>query len=185
MKNQNFKKSKKNLRRLTTLLIIPLVGLLILAFAETTTVFTLISDHEATKKEIVQYNRLAKYYANPDGKNIVIQKDEIDFLKLIYANMTEEQKKTAEPFPELPEILPYELNPVKLERESPHDPPRPPWRVIDLQYETDATFFLNQVESSYEEILEATENPPFPVTIQYDKTNRKFMVYTDGTKPGC
>lgn len=191
MKNQNPKKSSKFLSKLGIVLLLPLIASLVLSFCTTSYVFYVENEtsveagKEASSVEIEMYNKLAKYYANPNKDKLVIQKSEIDYMKMIYSYMTDEQKKNAEPFPVLPEVLPYELYPVKLVRETPHDPPRPPMRVIDLQYETDATFYLNEVESTYDEILKATEDPPFPVTIQYDKYNKKFMVYTDGTEPGC
>lgn len=191
MKNQNPKNSSKILGKLGIVLLIPLVTSLIMAFSSNSYVFYVenISEVEPGKKptyvEISLYNRLAKYYADTKEANLVIQKDEVDYMKLIYSNMTDDQKKNAEPFPKLPEILPYEINAVELVRDTPHDPPRPPWRVIDLQYEKDYTLYLNKVETSYEDILKATLNPPFPVVIQQDKFNSKFFVYTDGTNPGC
>ncbi len=191
MKLQKPSKSQNLFRKISMFLLIPLIASLVMAFANQNYVFYVDGENGfekgkvATEAEIKLYNRLAKYYSNPDGKEIVIQKEEIDYLKLIYANMTEEQKKNAEPFPELPEILPYEINPVELVRDTPHDPPRPPWRVIDLKYETDYTFYLNKEEATYEEILKATENPEFPVQIMHDPAHLKFWVYTDGTEPGC
>lgn len=188
MKNQNPKTSSKNWRTLRITLIVPIVAMLIFAFASNNYHFYVESEasgKEANKTEIAMYNRLAKYYANSNAENLVFQKDEIDYIKLIYANMTEEQKKNAEPFPILPEILPYEIDAVELVRTTPHAPLRPPLRVIDLKYKNNSTLFLNQKEASYEEILKATEDPPFPVVIQHDEANSKYMVYTDGTNPGC
>lgn len=192
MKNQNQKKSSKNWRMLRITLIAPMVAMLIFAFSSNTYHFYVESettgigsDKEANEAEIALYNSLARYYSNPKGENIVFQKDEIDYLKLIYANMTEDQKKNAEPFPVFPEILPYEIDAVEMVRNTPHSPLSPPLRVIDLKYEKHATFYLNEVEASYDEILKATEDPPFPVTIRFDEANSKYMVNTDGSSAGC
>lgn len=195
MKNQNQKNSSKYWKMVRVTLIVPVVAMLIFAFSgnsyvfyvegEMTEGYGIEANKEASETEITLYNNLAKYYSNPKGENIVFQKAEIDYIKLIYANMTNEQKKNAEPFPVLPEILPYEIDAVELVRNTPHSPLTTPLRVIDLKYEKHATFYLNEVEASYDEILKATEDPPFPVTIRFDEVNSKYMINTDGSSAGC
>lgn len=62
----------------------------------------------ATKKQIKEYNALAKKYNRQlsEEKNIRIYKPEVERLVYLYALMTQEQKENAEPFPDFPEPPP-------------------------------------------------------------------------------
>ncbi len=70
----------------------------------------------ATKKQIKEYNTLAKKYNRQlsDAKEIRIQKSDVKRLEHLHGLMTHEQRENAEPFPDFPE--PPE----------PTDPPIPP-----------------------------------------------------------
>ncbi|GAB5398852.1 MAG: hypothetical protein Aureis2KO_04370 [Aureisphaera sp.] len=65
---------------------------------------TLVSEQnlKATDKEIREYNRLAKKYNEMPRDNMFIVKEEIKRLKYIYDKMTEKQRASAEPFPNIP-----------------------------------------------------------------------------------
>jgi len=53
----------------------------------------------ASKEQLAEYNKLAKYYNNLPKDNPVVKLDDLKRLKYLYSIMTEEQKKNAEPFP--------------------------------------------------------------------------------------
>ncbi len=61
---------------------------------------------KATKKMVAEYNALAKKYHKLLSKrgNIQIKKGEVDRMKYIYSLMTDDQKKTAEAFPDFPPL---------------------------------------------------------------------------------
>lgn len=106
MKTQTSKKSIL----LRTLLILPLLSLLLYGFSTTVQIrkeqSSVIALQEgATKKQIVEYNRLAKTYNTmlaEDG-NIRIMKSDVDRLEYLHDLMTESQRANAEPFPDFPE----------------------------------------------------------------------------------
>ncbi|QCX01292.1 M56 family metallopeptidase [Aggregatimonas sangjinii] len=66
------------------------------------------SQQGATKKQIKEYNALAKKYNRQlsEEKNIRIYKPEVERLEYLYALMTQEQKENAETFPDFPEPPP-------------------------------------------------------------------------------
>ena len=66
------------------------------------TVKSLLPQDGATKKEISDYNTLAKKYNNMDPNSMRIEKSEVDRMAYIYSIMTEKQKKEAEAYPEIP-----------------------------------------------------------------------------------
>ena len=59
----------------------------------------------ATKKQIKEYNALAKKYNRQlsDAKEIRIQKSDVERLEHLHGLMTHEQRENAEPFPDFPE----------------------------------------------------------------------------------
>ena len=62
----------------------------------------------ATKKQIKEYNTLAKKYNRElsEAKNILIKKSEVERLEYLHGIMTHKQKENAEPFPDFPEPPP-------------------------------------------------------------------------------
>ncbi|MEH6746278.1 MAG: M56 family metallopeptidase [Maribacter arcticus] len=67
-----------------------------------------VNQEGATKKQISTYNDLAKKYNTMMAKdeNIRIMKSDVDQLNHIYGLMSEEQKASAQPFPDFPEPPP-------------------------------------------------------------------------------
>lgn len=63
------------------------------------------SQEGVTKKQIKEYNALAKKYNRQlsDAKEIHILKSDVERLEYLHGLMTHEQKENAEPFPDLPE----------------------------------------------------------------------------------
>ena len=82
---------------------------------------------DATKKQIVAYNKLAKKYNTMmnKGGNIHIVKSDVDQLNRIYELMTEAQKVDSEPFPEFPEPPQPPKAPRVLKGEKSTIPPPP------------------------------------------------------------
>ena len=82
---------------------------------------------DATKKQIVAYNKLAKKYNTMmnKGRNIHIVKSDVDQLNRIYELMTEGQKVDSEPFPEFPEPPQPPKAPRFLKEEKSTIPPPP------------------------------------------------------------
>lgn len=56
----------------------------------------------ASKEQIAEYNKLAKHYNSQKGSNYTIKLSDIKRIKYLYDLMTEEQRKSAEPFPNFP-----------------------------------------------------------------------------------
>ncbi|PVW17337.1 M56 family metallopeptidase [Marixanthomonas spongiae] len=94
---------------LRSLLLVPLVALMLYGFSSKETVVKQSSQTEqileintekATKKQLAQYNKLAKRYNAIAIENRKIPLADLEKLEYIYGLMTTEQKKTAQPFPE-------------------------------------------------------------------------------------
>ena len=62
----------------------------------------IIEQQKATKAQIKEYNKLAKYYNVKDEKMRIIKLTDFKHLKYLYDLMSAEQKKNAEPFPNFP-----------------------------------------------------------------------------------
>lgn len=60
----------------------------------------------ATKKQVKEYNTLAKKYSSMSKDNFRILNKEVKRLKHLYSLMTAEQKENAQPFPDFPEPPP-------------------------------------------------------------------------------
>ncbi|MGB5499223.1 MAG: hypothetical protein WBM77_09875, partial [Maribacter sp.] len=84
----------------------------------------------ATKKQIKEYNVLAKKYNRQlsKSKHIQIYKSDVERLDYLYGMMTPEQKSDAEPFPDFPEPPPVPAAPKfkKGEKSNIPPPPSPP-----------------------------------------------------------
>lgn len=61
---------------------------------------------EATKEQIAEYNKLAKYCNIQIEKTGILKHKDVVRLKELYALMNDEQKKNAEPFPDFSKLLP-------------------------------------------------------------------------------
>ena len=81
----------------------------------------------ATKKQIADYNILAKKYNTmiSKGGNIRIMKSDVDKLTNIYEIMSDEQKISAQPFPDFPEPPPAPNAPLVHRGEKSDIPPPP------------------------------------------------------------
>ena len=55
----------------------------------------------ASKEQLAEYNKLARHYNTMSKDNMVVKLDDLKRLKYIYSLMTEEQKKSSEPYPGL------------------------------------------------------------------------------------
>ncbi|MFH6602472.1 M56 family metallopeptidase [Maribacter algicola] len=60
----------------------------------------------ATRKEMKEYNALAKKYNEMDRSNMIIKKKDVERLKYIYGLMSDKQRADAEPFPDFPKPPP-------------------------------------------------------------------------------
>ncbi|PNQ75137.1 peptidase M56 [Hanstruepera neustonica] len=67
----------------------------------------------ASKEQIAEYNKLAKYYNSQKGDSYTIKLSDMKRLKYLYDLMTEEQRKSAEPFPNFPPPPPEPEKPLK------------------------------------------------------------------------
>ncbi|WP_191858738.1 M56 family metallopeptidase [Hanstruepera ponticola] len=56
----------------------------------------------ASKEQIAEYNKLAKHYNSQKGESYTIKLSDMKRIKYLYDLMTEEQRKSAEPFPNFP-----------------------------------------------------------------------------------
>lgn len=86
---------------------------------------------EATKKQVAEYNKLAKYYNTvlKEKQTKILLKD-VEKLKYLYSIMSVEQRKSAEPFPDFPEPpqpppAPEKAN-LSVKKLNEVEPPAPP-----------------------------------------------------------
>ncbi len=109
-------------------LIIPLIGFLIVAFS-TKTVAQIQKSTSKEQKEVPaivkEYNKLAKAYNAPTDKPRVFKRSDMESLWKLYNQMTDEQKKNAEPFPNIPPPPPPAPPQVIEVEEIQQDPPKP------------------------------------------------------------
>ena len=105
MKTNNSKKTNW----VKYLLLLPLVSILLFSFSnkvevekETTLIETITEQDGASKKQVAEYNKLAKKYNSQNGERIVIKKKEVERLNYLYNLMSESQKKSVEPYPNFP-----------------------------------------------------------------------------------
>ncbi len=68
------------------------------------TPLTLVQE-KATKAQVKEYNKLAKKYNDMPQDDMIIRKNDIARLKQLYSLMSEDQKKNAETFPDIPDPI--------------------------------------------------------------------------------
>ncbi|MFS4493264.1 M56 family metallopeptidase [Maribacter sp. 2308TA10-17] len=97
----------------------------------------------ATKKEIAEYNTLAKKYNTmlAESKSIQIKKQDVDRLEYIYGLMSDKQKANAEPFPDFPEPPPAPKAPRVMNGEASNIPPPPSPNKYYVGKENDVVAF--------------------------------------------
>lgn len=126
----------------------------------------------ATREEMKEYNALAKKYNEMDHNNMVIKKNEVVRLKVIYGKMSKKQREDAEPFPNFPPPPPAPsstkppMPPSALKKVSetkPNVPPAPPIPQTPMEHIKEmaakgATFMLNGKEISAKKAIEVIKN---------------------------
>ena len=93
---------------LRSLLLLPLLSILLFSFSnkeivemrKNDAVYSEPLQDKATKKEVAEYNKLAKKYNDVDINERIIKKKDLERLEIIYKKMNDAQKSKAEPFPE-------------------------------------------------------------------------------------
>jgi biopolymer transport protein ExbD len=63
-----------------------------------------ITQKEATKEQLLQFNTLANKYNKQPQKSRIVPLNDLKILEVIYGKMSEKQKANAQPFPECPPI---------------------------------------------------------------------------------
>jgi len=79
----------------------------------------------ASKEQIAEYNKLAKYYNSQKGSENAIKFSDMKRLKYLYNLMSAEQKKQAEPFPNFPPPPPVQESQKNISTPPPPPPPVP------------------------------------------------------------
>lgn len=82
------------------------------------------SQDGASREQMAEYNKLAKYYNDMPKSKMKILKKDVERLEYIYGLMSDKQKADAEPFPDFPEPPPAPK--VKKGEKSDIPPPPPP-----------------------------------------------------------
>lgn len=115
----------------------------------------------ATKTQMADYNILAKKYNTmiSKGGNIRIMKSDVDKLTNIYEIMSDEQKISAQPFPDFPEPPPAPNAPLIHRGEKSDIPPPPPTPPSPLDYvismaKKGATFLYENKKISSDKAIE-------------------------------
>ncbi len=116
-------------------LILPLLSLLIFGFSSQEIVQKQVEKTKeakepiqktASKAELSEYNKLAKKYNEMAKNNMVVKKKDLERLHYLYGLMTLEQKRVAEPYPNIPPPPAPEPPKVKKGEKSNIPPPPPP-----------------------------------------------------------
>ena len=122
-----------NLIRLLS--IIPLIASLTLGFSSKAiaqkTAKSNKTEQGASKKMILEYNKIARYYNEESDKAKKVSLSDVKRLKELYSKMTDEQRKTAEPFPNFPPPPPAPKV-KKGDASSIPPPPPPPVNIEDM-----------------------------------------------------
>ncbi|MFT4698646.1 MAG: hypothetical protein ACI9SJ_001801 [Flavobacteriaceae bacterium] len=190
------------------LLILPLVSLLLFSFSsqeevekENTLIESITIQEDATKKQIVEYNTLAKKYNFQNGERIIIKKKELERLNYLYDLMSKSQKKSAEPFPNFPPPPPSPKVIKGLNDTDSSIPPPPAPKVIKGVNDTDssipppppipnmkdlakqgATFYYNGKKISSEKANQLYKKNK-KLNVQVSKTNTRNPVVKLSEKP--
>ena len=95
------------------LVLLPLLGLLLYSFSDRTIVelgpnnnnVISFEQKKATPEQVAEYNKLAKHYNSmfKRSEDFKIHLKDVKHLKYLYSLMSDEQRKSAEPFPQFPE----------------------------------------------------------------------------------
>lgn len=119
-----------------SLLILPLLSVLIFGFSSQEIVQKQVEktkeakepiQQTASKAELAEYNKLAKKYNEMAQDNMVVKKKDLERLHYLYGLMTLEQKRVAEPYPNIPPPPPPAPEPPKVKKgERSNIPPPPP-----------------------------------------------------------
>jgi len=107
----------------------------------------------ATKKQLAEYNALAKKYNAmlSKDKSVQIKMKDIERLTYLYGLMSSKQKENAQPFPDFPKPPPPPKAP---DAPPPPPPPKSPYEHIKEMAEKDATFYYNGTEISAEKAID-------------------------------
>ncbi len=84
------------------------------------------SQDSATRKEMTEYNKLAKHYNSMSKNKMKIYKKDVERLGYLFSKMSDKQKADAEPFPDFPEPPPAPRAPKVAKGASSNIPPPPP-----------------------------------------------------------
>ncbi|APQ17759.1 hypothetical protein A9200_02275 [Maribacter hydrothermalis] len=96
----------------------------------------------ATKAQLAEYNNLANKYNTliAEGGNIRIMKSDVDKLNYIFDLMSDQQKTSAEPFPDFPEPPPAPMAPGVKKGEKSNIPPPPAPKEPNTHIESSLNF---------------------------------------------
>ena len=134
------KQTSKSKIWIRSFLLLPLLAILIFSFStieevernEVESIETFLQEG-ATKAQINEYNKLAKYYNELDQSNMRIKKSDVDRLTYLYNLMSDKQRKNAVPFPNFPPLPPAPdktPEPMRVKKgvndKDPKAPPPPP-----------------------------------------------------------
>ena len=134
------KKTSKNKIWLRSLLILPLLAILVFSFStieevqiNKTNSSEIVTQNEANKAQINEYNKLARHYNKMDQSNMRIKKSDVERLNYLYNLMPSSQQKEVEPFPNFPPPPPVAVKTTEPMRvkvgvndKDPNAPPVPP-----------------------------------------------------------
>lgn len=128
---------------------------------------------KATPAQLAEYNKLAKKYNNMPRDNMRIKGKELTRMQYIYDLMTPEQRKSAEPFPNLPPPppppnAPYPPEVIKGVNDTDTNippPPPPPTPVSPLDHvismaKKGATFYYEGKKVSSDKAIEVLKKNP-------------------------
>lgn len=121
----------------------------------------------ASKEQIAEYNKLAKFYNSQKGNDYTIKLSDMKRIKYLYDLMTKVQRKTAEPFPNFP-------------------PPPPPVRESESRSAKEKTNADKPYSYKYKnengktitvKVLEKDNSVPPPPPIPQDATPEQIAKY--------
>jgi bla regulator protein BlaR1 len=115
-----------------------------------------VSQDKASPEQVNEYNKLARKYNTMDNENLFIRKNDVERLRYLYALMSYEQRKNAEPFPNFP--------PPPKAPELPESPEKPEYPEVPKSVKV-----IKGVSDKYPNIPPPPKAPKAPKSIKVIK----------------
>ena len=135
----------------------------------------------ATKKQVAEYNKLAKYFNTNSKKNIRIKAKDVERLKYLYSLMNATQKRNAEAFPDLPEPPPApRMKKSEVSKLPPPPPPPVSPNATPEEKEKQEKVIKGYYKHNTVKEGRVSKNPPPPPPPSHDKSKETGYINING-----